>query len=319
MKSSKITLLLIMLLLATNVFLILNIAAVERTKNTLPERMLTDAVQLLERSGIIIDPQAIPNVRPSTPIYEGAMSDTELTSFAELFSGAETDTVYQPLPGLRMYFSAGGYVFEFSEKQLSFSLYRQDEELSEQVEALLDGVSGKLDNMSGKSDNMSDKSDGLSDKSDEISDKKLIKQAGKEIKALFVRNGDISAQAEVTGCVSLDGGYVATVRRLTKGLAVDGQEMRVYIRDGIVAAARGSWYFGEYVDENSMPYMDSVNILFKAKDLGEEFSGIIKEMKLNYNVIWHQVDRFYLIPSWKVVFGDGREYNFNALTGDLIS
>lgn len=298
MKPSKITLLLIMLLLATNVFLILNIAAVERTKNTLPERMITDAVQLLERSGIIIDPQVIPNVRPSTPIYEGAISDTELTAFAELFTGAKTDTVYQPLPGLRMYFSAGGYVFEFSEKQLSFSLYRHDEELSEQVEALLDGVSGK---------------------SDITADKKLIKQAGKEIKSLFVRSGDASAQAEVTGCVSLDRGYVATVRRLTKGLAVDGQEMRVYIRDGAVAAARGTWYFGEYVDENSMPYMDSVNILFKAKDLGEEFSGIIKEMKLNYNVIWHQVDRFYLIPSWKVVFGDGREYNFNALTGDLIS
>ena len=118
MKPSKITLLLIILLLATNVFLILNIAAVERTKNILPERMITDAVQLLERSGIIIDAADIPDVRPSSPIYEGAISDEELTAFAEDFSGAITDNVYLPLPGLRLYFSAGGYIFQFSDKQL---------------------------------------------------------------------------------------------------------------------------------------------------------------------------------------------------------
>ena len=139
------------------------------------------------------------------------------------------------------------------------------------------------------------------------------------------------------------------IKQKTDGLPINSHIAYVEIKDGEVWYFCGTWYFGNFVRWKT-PLLDAVNILFKyAKKDGNPAGGNIDAIKnienieniediekteqtkkmektektekivkieAEYNVLPLESDKFYLRPSWVLVFEDGKKLSYDMIKGN---
>jgi hypothetical protein len=85
----------------------------------------------------------------------------------------------------------------------------------------------------------------------------------------------------------------------------------------------GKWFFGDVEPEAyNMPLLDSVNILFNV--LVNERAYIqggarLESMRLTYDIVWHEPEKFYFLPCWELVFTDGAVMSYNTLNANRVN
>ena len=345
----------IILLVIANLFFIWNIFNLKIKSENIPSEMIDDAVNILGNHGFVLDKSKIPAKKPLNPIYEGVYSQNIFADIVRNFSGAsdeelrESGNIYGPTG---IYFTAGDYRFIFSdsvddyfkikiiEKSYAeflkdFSVLKPDtkkteleEETERQIELLAkNGLTGV--------------SDGAVNKAEKIIRNFIRKYQNQDVRLGFEIIGfgsgfgfefeeDKSNQKNHKNHVEniANIGNIENIERVlinqtVDKLPIDSHIAYIEIQDGKVKYFSGEWYFGEFVAKRSNPLLDSVNILFKCMEIDGAIiqdSDRLDKMDLEYTVMHHatenDTEKFYFIPSWRILFDSGKKLSYNMITGD---
>jgi len=317
-KNTKTTV--IILLITANIFFIYNITALKISSENIPSEMIDDAVSILARNGFAADRNKIPERKPANVVYEGVYSEAAMADILKGFAGIPDELRYLELrdleemivPGGTSY-AAGDYRFVFLENYFNVSIADKDyisgEELEGINEEVQEGIRLLLES-------------GISKTQD--GDTRKIERAVRD----FIRkpqNKDIKLSFEVIefGENKSENLEFAWINQTADGVMIDSHIAYVEISDGRVKYFSGRWYFGELTPRRGTPLLDSVNILFKSMESdGNIIQGddMLKGMETEYSVITHEktseMESFYFVPSWRLVFESGRNFSYNMITGN---
>jgi len=286
----------IILLIAANIFFIYNIMRLKINTENIPSDMIDDAVGVLSRNGLAADKSRIPAKKPVYFIYEGAYSGTVQEDIIKSFSGVteekydETVKMYVPA-GIS--YAAGEYRFIFSDADYFSLSINAGEEPLEEIRPLPEGGMGKIESGAAKATEKT------------IGD--FIKKYNKQ---------DAKLGFEVIG---LEEDKYIWIKQTVGGEPLDSHIAYIEIRDGEVKYFSGRWYFGELtIAAKKMPLLDSVNILFKSMEADKNIiSGDrLWGMSAEYTVMAHEMESFYLVPSWRLEFESGLALSYNMVTGN---
>ena len=323
MNTKKIKTAIIVMLVIANVFFIYNLYMLNEKTSKIPQQMIDDAVIILNRNGLNVSREAIPDTKPQNFIYEGVYSQETFEEIVRSLSEAEITNTY-PMAEGRLY-TAGEYSFEFGRSVIEDPLDYFTVNFS------LDSTGS-----SGKNEVEADYEDG--EDLDIITQnliaagikgyKKVdISRAEKLIAAFLKKYQPGTVEFETVGFQkNADSEYVI-IRQKLEGLAFDSHIVFVEISDKKIRTFSGKWFFGEFTERLKMPLFDSVNILFKCL---EKDGNVIEEterlekIELYYSLVWHEKYnenyrekyKFYLIPSWRLNFDSGKELLYSTITGD---
>ncbi|MBE6678949.1 MAG: hypothetical protein E7598_00335 [Ruminococcaceae bacterium] len=110
------------------------------------------------------------------------------------------------------------------------------------------------------------------------------------------------------------GDYVfITANQFENSLPLYGMTCIFGIRNGKLVHADGKHFFGVPEGKESSQILDKVNIMFSEKLRGE--TGTVKDIRLCYTLYEDSLsDRMLFIPSYEILYEDGRTNAINALT-----
>jgi hypothetical protein len=109
------------------------------------------------------------------------------------------------------------------------------------------------------------------------------------------------------------------INQTFEGVPIESHCAYIEIQNDKIKYFCGEWYFGEFVGRQPAALLDSVNILFKCAEIDANTirdSGSLKEMNMEYIVMHHESEKFYLTPSWRLVFENDKKLSYNMITGD---
>jgi len=315
----------IVLLLVANAFFAYNIADLYIKSENIPSEMINDAAFILNSKGLKMDKSSIPQKKPSGMIYggvyEGIYSDDAFREIVKCFSGISDENLKEAgdiLPVGETYV-AGGYRFicsetdyfkigimelEYADRLKDFSVVNPDTgktELEEQTQAKTELLLKKTSAIQKKD---------LKGAEDAIKD--FLKNCPSQDSKL----GFDIIRLEKDIFLGLD--YVL-INQTFDGVPIDSHLAYIEMQDGQIKYFCGEWYFGGFAGRYPAALLDSVNILFKCADTDGNIikeSGELKEMKMEYIVIPHEKGKFYLTPSWQLVFENEKKLSYNMITGD---
>ncbi|MCL2813760.1 MAG: hypothetical protein FWD23_04085 [Oscillospiraceae bacterium] len=316
----------IALLLIANVFFAYNIADLNIKSENIPSEMIDNAALILESKGLKADKNTIPSKKPSGMIYEGVYEGVySQKTFGEIvksFSGISEEQLEEKSDTLPVgeSYAAGDYRFIFSEDnyfkitmiELSYIDFIRDF-------SVVNPETGKTEleeDTNNKTQLLKKNKMGDARKSD-------LKSAEKVIRNFFKKyqNQDMKLSFEIVGFDKDDRtnrGFVL-INQTFEGVPIDFHTAYIEIQDQKIKYFSGEWYFGEFTGRYPVSLLDSVNILFKCAEIDGNIireSGALKEMNLEYTVIHHETGKFYLTPSWQLVFENDRKLSYNMITGD---
>ena len=328
MKNTK-TAVIVMLILA-NLFFIYNIFNLKIKSENIPDETISDAVNILEKSGFIIDREKVPVKKPGNVTYEGVYSQDIFVEIVKNFSGISEDELKNSdmiVPGGISYV-AGDYQFISSNlSNLSNSSNADYFKISIIETSYIERLKGfsSVNPDTGKTELEEETAEkiimlsenGMSgvQKSDKKKSEKIIKDFMKKY-----QNQDVKLGFEITGFIkdTAKNCDCVLINQTVDGLSVSANTAYIEIYGGEVKYFSGEWYFGEFIAKYSMPLLDSVNILFKCMESDGSIiqeSGKLTDMSLEYTVIHHDTEGFYLVPSWQITFDSGKKFSYNMITG----
>lgn len=346
----------IILLMLANIFFIYNrIMLSVRTQN-IPSSMIENAVNILENNGFYVDKSVIPAKKPANYIYEGVYSGDFkeiVTGFSGVPEQEIQDL--PPLPLDKTKYIEGGYIFifdksdyfkisimtEFHEKAKED--YRVSEtETEEEIALLLENARHNI--MSAQKNDIKKAEKIIKDFLKKYYNRqKSHTQEAKAIKEIKEIKSDLDIDILSLKKESGSGTEKIIINQKADGLPIDSHIAYVEIKNGEVEYFYGRWYFGNFVERYKWPLLDSVNILFKyaEKDgnvIGESIAygdydesekpestetqetpesiNKIEKMEAEYNVLSLESDKFYLRPSWVLIFADGKKLSYDMIKGN---
>ena len=332
----------IILLMVANIFFIYSIITLNIRTQNLPSSMIDNAVNILGNRGFSIDRSVIPAKKPANYIYEGVYSG-DFKEIVAAFSGVPEDEI-QDLPPLldeKTKYNEGGYTFIFDRSDyFKISIMNEYHEKAEddyrEVETETEAEIAFLTETGGIT---------AVQKSDIKRTEKIIddflkkypnrqKSQNQEIKSDF--GFDIISLRKEGGSEPEKVEKVI-INQKADGLPVSSHTAYVEIKSGEVQYFYGRWYFGVFVARYKPSLLDSVNILFKyieytekdgnisgedtddadnSDDLDNSVNSVkLTKMDLEYNIFHISSNEFYLIPSWTLLFDDGKKLSYNMITG----
>ena len=313
MNTKKIKTAIIVLLVLANTFFIYNLYTLNIKTSRIPHQMIDDAVTVLNRSGLNISKDIIPDIRPQNFIYEGVYSHSPETfeEIVKYLSESEISTI-NPMPN-GMSYNAGEYKFDFSgtEDSENYFLVSISFDSSEQGYTSVYGDGYAYEDLETKVGDLILK--GLKDY------KKMDIAKAENVIANFLKKYQPGiVDFETIGFEKNAENEYLVIRQKLDGLAFNSHIVFVEISDRKVYRFIGKWYFGAFAERYKMPLLDSVNILFKCLERDGnviEDSEKLENIELYYGIVWHEMDKFYLIPSWRLKFDSGRDLSYIAVIG----
>ena len=290
MNTKNIKTVIIILLIIANVFLISNITVLNLRLQNIPLDMINNAADILKEHGIYADVKIIPVKKPVNYVYEGVFA--EYGEIVKNFSGVldEESVKWHTTPEY-IAFDAGEYRFKFEDYQ--------------QIEIVKTDYAGGAFELFDGNDNLGS--------NETLMVESIIKNFLKKYS-----EQDIRTDFVITELKREDGSDKVIINQTADGFLIASYSAYVIINDGEVKYFSGRWYFGVFSGRYEMPLLDSVNILFKIleKD-GSSLAGAkIENMGKEYNLNHYETDKFYLSPSWLVIFDDERKVSYNMITGN---
>ena len=300
---------LILMLVAANVFLLYNISVQRRSLEYIDEDEVADAVSLLYDRGLSVDIGCVPLRRFDAEIYESVYGEDYFNRTAELLSGSKRQNA-TIIPNGMMIITENGDSFEF-DNSLGF-IYTKNN--NNQTAAYTNINADNFDDYAAvyQKPNKSQASD--------VEDIVVsFLSAGYGSESLF----DI----RVDGCILEPdtGNYYIKASQLIDGLVVYGHGVICVVSDGELVAASGHWYFFDFDTSYNSDLYDQVNILFSdletligrresenAQGSEEPLPGVIS-VDACFTTYWNaEKTALYFIPSWQLGHSDGTLIVYNA-------
>ena len=303
----------IILLIIANIFFIYSIMDLKIKSENIPSDMIDDAISILGKKGFIIEKSKIPVKKPVELIYEGVYSQSAFDNIVKYFSEISDEELavidYMPVPvgisctewdyrftfDTQNFFKIGIMETTYIDAEMDFKVL--EEETDKKIEMISEN--------------------GINDVS-----KSEIKQAENTIKNFIkkYRGQDVKLGFDIIGFTEdkQKNCECVLIKQTVDGLMVDSHTVYIEIQDGKVKYFSGEWYFGEFIGKYTMPLLDSVNILFKCMETDENIiqeSGKLSRMDLEYTVMQQGDEKFYLIPSWSIIFDSGKKLSYNMIIG----
>ena len=304
-----------MLLLIANIFFIYNIINLKIRSENIPSDMIDDALNILKTKGFIASRNQIPAKKPSHLIYEGIYSENIFADIVQNFSGISDEELkeadYMLVPAGISY-SAGDYRFIFSDSDyfriiiIEKSHVNTEKDFDELQQETEENAEMLLKN------GLDDVNNGSVKKAENVIKNFIKKYHNQDIKLGF----EIIGFKESTTPAGYD---CVLITQMVDGLPIDAHTAYIEIQDGKVKYFSGEWYFGGFVATSRDILLDSVNILFKCIEID---GGIIQsddkleKMDIEYTVMPHDTGKFYLTPSWRLIFESEKKLSYNMLTGN---
>jgi len=319
----------IILLMIANIFFIYNIIMLNVRTQNIPSAMIENAVNVLGNNGFSVDKNVIPVKKPTNYIYEGVYSGNIFKELVAGFSEIPEEEI-QELPALpdgKIKYNEGNYIFIFDKSDyLKINIMDESHEKAKDdyrvIEIETEEEIGLL--ITQANSIMSVQKNDIKKAEKIIKD--FLKKYYKYQKIQKSQSQDIKLDVEID-IISLkketgSEPEKVIINQKVDGLPVNSHIVYVEIKNGEVLYFYGTWYFGSFVARYKMPLLDSVNILFKyfEKDgnNAEKEEKLIK-MDIEYNIQPHEsgdfYKKFYLMPSWTLIFGDGKKSSYDMITG----
>lgn len=292
--------LLILMLLAANIFLVYNISVQDRTKNYISESELRDAVDLLSERGQKVDPSGISSKRFSAHIYESLYpgDDAYVVSTASALSGTDQSLLrVYPMPdgSTRVSTGSSGGRFKNMEftKDFSFSYWiggnQSDTAYTDITVDELEKVLGELD--------------------------LLPKTRLAALSKLTFAFLGVSEQDESGLYAQVDGGYsdresgvsYLLVSQRLDGIPVFRHRVVCVFRGDELTAASGRWFFESIGASYEYDLYDQISILFTNRnnlasktDPGEELPAVVSMSSCYSTYMNPDKTALYFIPAWRI-------------------
>ena len=302
MNTRNIKTVIIILLAAANIFLIINISALNMRLNNIPDDMIEKAAAILKERGIDADVKKIPPKKPADYIYEGVYSDNDYTETVKYFTGASDEDIKNGHHMISASISAGtvtsGAAYNVGDYKFRFENYLQAEIIKSNCRQGDADEAARHINFS---------------RGDESKARRIINDFLKKYQGSDIRTG-----FEITALKKDGGREEVLINQTADGISIASHGAYIIIEDGEVKYFSGRWYFGTFFAKHENPLLDSVNILFKCLEQdGFALAGAkLEKMEHEYTVKQHEKNKFYLAPSWAVSFEDGRKFSYDMITGN---
>ncbi len=309
MNWSSVKNLLILMLVAANVFLLYNISVQRRSLAYIDEDEVMDAVSLLYDRGLPVDVECIPLRRFDADIYESVYGEDYFNRTAELLSGSKRQNA-TIIPNGMMIVTENNDSFEF-DNSLGFVYTKNN---INQTAAYTDINADNFDDYAAVYTKPG-KSQAAAAESVVVG----FLSAGYGSESLF----DI----RVDGCIQdpNSGNYYIKASQLIDELPVYGHGAVCVVSSGELVAAWGHWYFFDFDTSYNSDLYDQVNILFSdletleglresesAQTSEEPLPGVVS-VDACFATYWNaEKTALYFIPAWQIGHSDGTLIVYNA-------
>ncbi len=303
--------LLIMILVAANVFLIYNISVQNITKNYLSESELRNAAEILSERGQNIDLDGIPQKRFAADIYESIYpgDETYYAATASKLTGVEQSD-------LRIFSMPDGST-RISTEQTD-GIYKNVEFTNDFSFSYW--ISGNQSEMAYNDITADD----FDESSEELSPMSKTRLAA--LSKLTVAFLGVSEQDESELAVYIEGGYIDTKRgasylivsqRLSDTEVFRHRVICIFEGEQLIAAT-GRWYFENLGANYDYDLYDQVSILFtnykniSSKQEDNEFPDVDSMSSCYSTYMNPDKTALYFIPAWEIDHSNGQTIVYNA-------
>ncbi|MBE6551045.1 MAG: hypothetical protein E7665_02795 [Ruminococcaceae bacterium] len=290
------------MLLCIDLFFFCAIEAYEKKTDTLSVDVIESTCSILENRGVFVRPETVYSSLESYDIIRYENRESVLRSAAYNF--VSRDCAVFSLPGGKAFFSDEVY---FEIKENSEFMYRDTGEFP----IVIDSPSQDLTH---------DSAEDIYEFAEQIlkgvtSGEKLMndRHVLKLLKDVVLDPSDAPLLNDITFTERFGYGvysFYLGVQRIN-GLTVSENRVAVCVKDEKVVLIKGTYVFGEVEEKHNTDFYDGANILFfLAND-----SGTVSDMQLVYRGVFYSESGFYLVPTYRICFEDGRVLFADAVSG----
>lgn len=302
----------IILLLAVNIFLLVNFVSSDRKSSHIDAQTITNIVKILESNGISIGRETIPDEHFTSDIIEAEFDSGYYERVAAAVSLSEKESVnIMPDSSLKIIMKNGD----------QFSL-----DLKFRVEYVSDGLSmitaAEFAEMFSSKDTA--ESLGFAGSSLTGNEKKAVK-AFLAPQELF--QADSAFSYTVSSIYANGETKLAVCRQTIDGTEIRDHVMYIELKDGRVSRAAGMWFYIHSFKTYSADVYDQLSVLFEELDYKNSqlsdtdpmnSSYAITDMSFTYCIYWNtQQDGLFFIPAWKIATDNGETRFYNAVNCKL--
>ena len=302
----------IILLLAVNIFLLVNYISSDRKSSHIDAQTITNIVKLLDSNGITIGRDTIPDEHFTSHIIEAEFDSGYYERVAQAVSLSEKESVnIMPDSSLKIIMKNGD----------QFSLDRKFG-----VEYVSDGLTAITAAEFAQMFSSKESAESLG-----FAVSILTGKEKKAIKAFLapeeLTQKDSAFSYTVSSIYSNAETKLAVCKQLIEGTEIRDHVMYVELKDGKVSRAAGMWFYIQSSEIYSADIYDQLSVLCEELDyknsrfffffpLSSSYS--ITDMSFTYCIYWNtRQDGLYFIPAWKIVTDNGETRFYNAVNCEL--
>lgn len=331
MNWSSVKNLLIMILVAANLFLVFNIIRQDRTRNYISDEEIKSAVVLLSERGLIVPRSAVPEKKFKAAVYESLYSDEYFTEAAQAMTNSERELILSLPNGSFSITAKNGETVDFdTEFGFVYSKYSTSD-----TAAYTDITADNFGTYKAEGEAMSGG---------------RLKALSKKAEA-FLNSGafsDNALRAEVyDGYYDADTGYsVLLAVQSVNGYNIYSHNAVCVFSNDTLIFAQGRWYFAPLNEDYTTELRDQINILFEdlsalktvvlldsqsengvwpenIPEASEEIDleiPAVKSVNSCYVIYWGaDKTALYFIPAWQVDHINGLTIVYNATNSTIYS
>lgn len=281
MNSSKIKILLIVLLVAVNVFLLINLLVAKSANSFISGELLQSSAKALNHNGIVINSDQIPAQKFTQPVISLSYNTNIRSQSAEKFLGSIV--AEYNLPDGNTYQSENAYITLFDNGSFEYGILGAEDIKTDDLKAM--------------------------QKTD-----KTNKQASKSFKKMFqffvsehssVKLGYIETQQSASNDLT-----AVHAKLMLNNLDMYNGEMIALFKDDTMVYFSGRYLFDSFYDSYKMDYIDAPNALFLIKD---DFT--VDDIRMIYYPVKFNDTEYFLIPSWQISSVKDQIKIFDGVTG----
>jgi len=308
MNWNNVKTLLIVLLLAANVFFGALLVLQKINTDYIREETVDHAITLLRKSGIGIEKDAVPRAKNQNRFAVGHFDDSYYEQTVSAITDDASYVTRTTVNGMIVQLQESKAVFEFIEPFAFF--YENGSENGALVKEMFASDSFVL-----PFSETEEKKTVLSQKQEKAMERFLLgvdETGGYELSLIGLYE-------------DADNGFVyAKAEQKRSGSAIGVNEAICVFDGDALVYAEGNWIFRGIDEAYTVDLYDQIDALFFEKQYAEQNvsewneSVEIASVESHYSLFWNNLKtEFYLVPSWKILYTGGEERIYNAVNGNL--
>ena len=302
MNSARLEAFIIFMLLCIDLFFFSAIRAYENKTDTLSEDVIESTCSILEGKGIFVRPETVYSSLEKYDIVRFENKESALRTAAYRF--VPHNSAVFSLPGGKAFYSDHIY---FEIKENTEFLYRDLREFPMITE-------------DPSQEPVEDPAQKLYEYTENILEGKIVGEKLNNTREVYSHLSSIvgnASDAPLIYDIDFTEVFVYDDYRLYLGvqyfggLTISENRVAVCVKEDKVVLIKGMYIFGSVSERHSMDFYDGANILFFLSN----DSGIVSDMQLVYREVFYSENGFYLVPTYRIVFEDGRVIFADAVSG----